>query len=136
MSFEIIDTESGTGWPEVTDQDLGDIDHKHRQISGIVNRGLVDIHKIFQTPKLFGVAEVEFDLETKAVVVDEFIERQLQVAAEKDNTSHFVSGEVGFEDDDHIEFIGHEFVPHGHLIDFGLEAIKEAGLFAAIVILT
>ena len=61
--FEVVDTESRIIWSEVTDQDVGNIDHKHSQIGRIVNRELVDVHKIFQSPKLFGVAEVEFDLE-------------------------------------------------------------------------
>ena len=133
VGFEVVDTESGTSWLEVTDQDLGNIDHKHSQISRIVNRDLVDIHKIFQPPELFGVAEVELDLETKTVIVDEFIESQFQIAAEKDNPSDFLSFEVGFDDDDNIEFIGYEFVPQCHLIDFGLDAIKQGGLFEIFV---
>ena len=133
MSFEVVDTEKGTGWSEVPDQDVRNIDHKHGKISGIVNGSLVDVHKIFQTPKLFGVAEVEFDLETKAVIVEEFVESQLQVAAEKDNVGHFLRVEVGFDNDDNIEFIGDEFVPHGHLIDFGLDALKQGSLFEIFV---
>ena len=102
-------------------------------MSGIVNRELIDIHKIFQAPKLFSVTEVEFDLETKAVIVDEFIESQGQIATEKDDMGHFLRFEIGFDDDDNIEFVGDEFVPHGHLIDFGLDAIEESSLFEIFV---
>ena len=122
--FEVVDTESGTDGSEVTDQDFGNIDHKHGQISRIVKGDLVDVHKIFQSPVLFSVAEVEFNLEAEAVIVDEFIESQFQIAAEKDNPSHFLSFEVGFDDDDNIEFIRDEFVPQGQLIDVGLDAIE------------
>ena len=73
MGFQIIDTEGGTSRSEVPDQDLGNIDHKHSQISRIVNRGLVDIHKIFQPPELFSVAEIEFNLETEAIIVNQFV---------------------------------------------------------------
>ena len=133
MSLEIVDAEGGISGSELFEQDQRNINHKHSQISGIVNRDLVDIHKIFQPPKLFGVAKIEFDLETEAVIVDKFIESQFQVAAEKDNTSDFLSFEVGFDDDDNIEFIRYEFVPHGHLIDFGLDAIKQSGFFEIFV---
>lgn len=133
VSFEVVDTESGAGRSEVVDQDVGEIDHKHGQIRSIVNRSLVDVHKIFQAPKLFGVTEVELDLETKAIIVDQFVESQRQVAAEKDNPGHFLSVEVGFDNDDHIEFIGDEFVPQGHLIDVGVDAIQEGGLFKIFV---
>ena len=80
--FEVIDIESGTIGSKVTDEKLRNIDHKHSQISRIVEQDAVDVHKIFETSKLFGVAEVEFDLEAEAVIVDEFIERQTQIATE------------------------------------------------------
>ena len=73
MCLEVIDTESRTGRAEVADQDLGNVNHKHRQVSRIVNRGLVDIHKVFQSPKLFGIAEIEFNLETEAIIVNQFV---------------------------------------------------------------
>ena len=47
--------------------------------------------------------------------------------------SHFLSFEIGFDDDDNIEFIGYEFMPHAHLIDVGLDAIEEGGLFEIFV---
>ena len=64
LGFQVVDTKGWTSRSEVTDQELGNIDHKHCQVSGTVNRGLVDIHKIFQPPKLFGVTKIELDLET------------------------------------------------------------------------
>ena len=73
MGFQIIDAEGRTGWSQVTDQDLRNVDHKHRQVSGIVNRGLVDIHKIFQSPELFGIAEIELNLEAEAIIVNQFV---------------------------------------------------------------
>ena len=73
MGFQVIDTEGRTSRAEVTDQELGNIDHKHGQVSRIVNRGLVHIHKIFQPPELFGVTKIELDLETEAIIVNQVI---------------------------------------------------------------
>ena len=74
-----------------------------------------------------------FDLEAEAVIVDQFIESQGQITAEKNHPGHFLGGEVGFDDDDNIEFIGDEFVPHGQLIDLGLDVIEQGHLFEIFV---
>jgi hypothetical protein len=52
----------------VTKQDLGNVDQKHGQVSRIVNRGLVNIHKIFQPPELFVITEIELDLATSTML--------------------------------------------------------------------
>ena len=38
--------------------------------------------------------------------------------------------EIDFADDNHIEWVGKEFMPHGHLINAGLDAIQDSCLFA------
>ena len=69
VGFEVVDTEGRVSWSEVTGEHLCQVDHEHRQIGGIVNRELLDIHEIFQTPELFSVTEIELDLETEAIIV-------------------------------------------------------------------
>ena len=49
----------------------------------IGNGSWCDIHKVFQAPELFGVAEAKLDLETQAVIVNQFVISQFKVAAEK-----------------------------------------------------
>ena len=64
MSLEIVDTEEGASGPEMACQGFGDIDHEHSQVGAIVNRDGFDIHEILQAPMLFGIPEIELDLET------------------------------------------------------------------------
>jgi hypothetical protein len=52
-------------------QDLGQVDHQHRQVGTVVDRRWLDHHEVFQAPVLFGVSEVELDLEAQAIVIDE-----------------------------------------------------------------
>ena len=109
------------------------VDHKHSQIGRIVNRDLVDIHKIFQPPELFGVAEIELDLEPEAVIVNQLIVSQFQVATEQDHIGAGLGFEIEFVDDDHIEWVRKEFVPHGHVIEVGLDAVQDGGFFKILV---
>jgi len=45
------------------------------RFGSIGDSGFFDIHKIFQTPVLFGVAEIELDLEAQAVEFDDLFIR-------------------------------------------------------------
>ena len=123
VGFEVIDAEGGLGGSELLDEGVRNINHEHSQISGIVNRELIDVHEIFQPPELFSIPEVEFNLKTEAIIVNEFGESQAQVAAEEDNAGYFLGFEVAFDNNDNIEFVWDEFVPHSHLIDFSLDVI-------------
>lgn len=73
MSLQVIDTESGTGLLKISQQKPRQINHKHRQVSGIVNRTLLDIHKVFQAPELFGVPKIELELEPEAVILNQWL---------------------------------------------------------------
>ena len=73
VGFKIVDTESGMSRSNLLNKDVRNINHKHSEVSGIANRKLVDIHKIFQAPELFGITKVEFNLETEAIIVNQFV---------------------------------------------------------------
>ncbi len=133
MGLEIVDTEEGASGSEMAYQGLRDIDHEHSQVGAIVNGDGFDIHEILQAPELFGVAEVELDLETQAIVVNELVIGQVEVTAEQNDVSSGLGFEIGFDDDDHIQGVGKELVPHGHLIDTGLDTILHGRSFEVLV---
>ena len=70
VGFKIVDAESGMSWSNVLNKSVRNINHKHSKVSRIVNRELFKVHKIFQTPELFGITEIEFNLEPEAVIVN------------------------------------------------------------------
>ena len=102
VSFEVNDTEGRASGSEVGYQGLRDINHEHSQVGAIVNGDGFDVHEILQAPELFCVPEVELDLETKAIVVDELVISQVKITAEQNDVSSGLGFEIGFDDDDHI----------------------------------
>ena len=42
-------------------------DHEECLVDGIRNSDLLDIHEVFQSPVLLGIAEVELDLEAQTI---------------------------------------------------------------------
>src|SRR5439155_8367147 len=48
---------------------MGYIDHEHSQIRTIVNWDPIDHHEILQAPILFGIAEIELDLEAQPIII-------------------------------------------------------------------
>lgn len=69
------------------------------------------------------------DLEPQLVVIDQLVKRQVQVGAEQNDMRNSQSLQIGFMDDNHIEWIGKLFVPHLGLIDVRPNAIFGGGLF-------
>jgi hypothetical protein len=69
---------------------------KKRQVHSIGNRSFLDVHKIFQAPVLFGSAEIELDLETQTVKLDQFFIIQFQVGAEQNYVRLGLCQQVGF----------------------------------------
>src|SRR5690606_39735135 len=102
----VQDTEGGIILTEGTQKQLADIDHKEREVGGIGDRCLLNIHKILQAPVLFGVAEIELQLEAQAVVVNELLMAQVQVGAKENDMSASLGSELGLDDDDDIEWFG------------------------------
>jgi hypothetical protein len=108
VSFEVNDTEGRASGSEVGYQGLRDINHEHSQVGAIVNGDGFDVHEILQAPELFCVPEVELDLETKAIVVNESVIGQVKITAEQNDVSSGLGFEIGFDDDDHIQGVSKE----------------------------
>ncbi len=62
FSFEIIDTEARQVWTPQPNQQSREVGHEERKVGRVMNGTLFDIHKIFESPKLFGIAKVELNL--------------------------------------------------------------------------
>ena len=60
----------------------GDIDHEHRKVDDIVYGCLFDVHKVPEPPILFCVSEVELDLKSEGIKVNDFLGTSGQVIAE------------------------------------------------------
>ena len=58
---------------KVTHQAMRKIDHEESEIHRISHSSLGDIHKIFQPPELFGISEIEFNLEPQRVQFDKLL---------------------------------------------------------------
>jgi len=85
VRFQISDAEIWIGLLKAPQECLWKIEQEECQVGSIGHGCLFDVHKIFQTPILFGVLEIEFDLEAQAVELDEFVLVQLQICAEKND---------------------------------------------------
>ena len=87
------------------------------------------VHEVFQAPMLFGVTEVELDLETEAVVVNQRVVGQLQVAAEQDDMRPGARRLQGSLDDDHdVQQLVKLFMKQFCLINAGLDVFFDTGL--------
>ena len=80
---------------------------------------------------MFGIAEIELNLEAERVVIDELSRRQAQVGAEQYRVTAFVSTCIGFDQDDDIERVGEIFMPEGDLVDVNDEAPSLSTYFLA-----
>lgn len=128
MSLEIENAEGRLLRQPTLTEDEGEVDHKESQVDGSGERCLVDIHEILQTPELLGIAEVKLDLETQRVILDDLIIRLVQVAAEEDDVSAGVGGEIGLENDDNVERLRKEFVQGSELVDIGANLLLRGAL--------
>ena len=97
------------------------IDHEQRQVGRIGDASGGDVHEVFQTPVLFGVTEVELDLEAQAVVVPQRVVGELQVTAEQDDMCLGLRVQIRLDDDDHVQRLCELFVQQLGLVDAGLE---------------
>ncbi len=89
----------------IAQQDIHQVHHKEREIGRIGDRRACHVHEIFQPPVLFSIAEGEFDLESQAVIVDEFVGGQRQIATEQDDMPVLVRAVINLLDDDHIQWL-------------------------------
>lgn len=126
MRFQIQNTKLRVE-PLKAMQEAGtEVDHEEGQVGGIGHGGLSDIHKILQAPVLFGVAEIELDLEPQAVKVNHFFRREVEVGGEQNDVGLRLGRQIGFENHDDLEWEGEFFVEQGGLINLGAQAVLHA----------
>ena len=77
---------------------------------------------------LFGVTEVELDLETEAVVVNQRVVGQLQVAAEQDDMRPGAHLQGSLDDDHDVQQLVKLFMKQFCLINAGLDVFFDTGL--------
>ena len=123
MSLEIKDTKVREVESELLNKQGRKIDHEEGKADSIVDRGLLDIHEILKAPELLSISKVELDLESEPIKVDKLFIAKRKVAAEEHNMCPLLCTEVGFDNDDDIEFLGKGFVQHSRLIDISLHAM-------------
>src|SRR5437870_13833816 len=80
--LEIVHTELWPVGSQGMHHGMGDIDHEHSQIRTIINWDPIDHHEILQAPILFGIAEIELDLEAQPIIVNYLSIGKLQVTTE------------------------------------------------------
>jgi hypothetical protein len=61
VHFEIQDTGVWLRRPSAVVERLGQGDPAERQVGGVSNERLFDIHEVLEDPTLFGIAEIELD---------------------------------------------------------------------------
>ena len=81
------------------------------------------IHKIFQTPILLGIPEIEFELESQRVKLDHFAVSQSGVSAEQDDMRYAGCIEISFDNDDHIQAKSEFLIKKLTLVNLGSCAI-------------
>ena len=123
MSLEIKDAKVGGVESELLNKQGREVDHEEGKADGIIDRCLLDIHEILKAPELLSVAKIELDLESEPIEINKLFIAKRKVAAEEHNMCPLLCTEVGFDNDDDIEFLGKAFVQHSRLIDIGLHAM-------------
>ena len=62
MSFEIEETAFGNSLPKMGEKQVRKVNHKEGKPHGIGHGCGLDVHEIFEAPKLFGVSKIELSL--------------------------------------------------------------------------
>ena len=68
-----------------------DIHHEESEVGSVGDSLLGDVHEVFQSPELPGIAEVKLDLKAQTVVIGELSGGQCRVDAEEDGMGAFAS---------------------------------------------
>ncbi len=106
LGFKVEDAEIGLPVAIRFQKGGRQIDHQQGEVGGVGDGDGRDVHKVFQTPMLLAVAEIELNLETQAVVIDDLGCRQGQVGAKQDDMTAFAGFAVGLDDDHDVELLG------------------------------
>jgi hypothetical protein len=72
MGFQVQHAKFRIGFAKWPQEHGAEVHHEESQIGRIGDRPFFDIHKVIQSPVLFGIPEIELDLEPQAVVVHQF----------------------------------------------------------------
>src|SRR5439155_6071207 len=128
---------------DVSPETVRDIDHEQRQIRRIGDPGGGDVHEVFQAPVLFGIPEVQLNLEPSPIIVYEGRVRQVQVTAEQDDMGAGLGVQVRLRNDDDMQrlraFLGEQLrlgeagldVPvHGGVVEIRLWEVVVINLAA------
>ncbi len=83
VKFEVKDTELRLLLAIGRQQRRRQVDHEEGQVDGIGHRGRGHIHEVFQTPRLFGITEIELNLKAQTVIVADVVGGQAQIGAKK-----------------------------------------------------
>lgn len=113
---------------QVLEAPIGAVDHEHRESGRIGHRWGLNVHDVFPPPDLFGVADVELQLEVEALVVHEFLPVQCPIATTERHMGALVRRQVPREDDHHVEWLGKLFVSDLQLVDARLDPVLPRGL--------
>ena len=99
MRLQVQDAKFGIGRSKSLQQNGTEVDHKERQIGRIGHSDLFDIHKIIQAPVLFGVPEIELNLETESIEIHRSFIGQFQISAEQNHMCLGFGRKIGFQND-------------------------------------
>ena len=73
-------------------QNRGQVHHEKGEIGRVGDCLWRDIHEIFQSPVLLGIAKVELNLEPKRIVIHDLCGAKLQVGAKQDHMTPSIVG--------------------------------------------
>src|SRR5258706_11619340 len=103
VRFQIEHADRRVARADVLQHPFNQVDHEQRQVGSIRYTGRIGDHEILQPPILFGVAEVELQLETYPVIVDQGCEGQRQITTEQDDLRLCLRRQIGFDDHYHVQ---------------------------------
>jgi len=99
VRLEVQDAEIWLLGPPALAEYLGQVDQAERQVGGMGDGRLFDIHEVLKAPVLLGVAKVELDLEAQGVVVDDLGIGLVAIAAEQTGMGPGAGRGVRLDDD-------------------------------------
>ena len=109
--------------PPVAQQLFDQIHHEQRQIGRIRKACRMGGHEVFQAPILFRVAEIELQLESKAVIVNQIVKPQCQITTEQQHVRLGECFQIGLDNANDIQRLRKGLVARLELIRATLDAL-------------
>jgi hypothetical protein len=106
--------------PHRPNEGMGDMDHEPREIGTIIHRRFMDVHAVFESPRLFRVSKIALQLAAQPLRVDSLIIPQRQVPTQEYHMRCFGGFQMRFDDHDHRKHVGKLLMPQRHLVYAGL----------------